>query len=253
MAADGPREEDISKGAGPLIARAISFLTLLFLATTLLILCAVVIGALANVPDAAEWAQALGGLLAVLAALIVAGAEARRSNRLLEAQLHMQRETLAHDLRVREHEKNRQVKAITETLKASYGLVRFMAEELDSVANASEWSEFYDAWRDDVLTADRLTSSVNVSMVDDPIVARTIADIIVEFADYKRFTSDGCMAKNDDRFHFCKYMSKNSINSIRDFIVDVDSDWDPGHEALDYNEEELGVIKRVRAGENIDK
>lgn len=245
------RGEDEAGGkqekVGVSIARLIGYVAVLFLATVLLAIVLLIFEALSRFPDAVEWAQAIGGLGAVFAAAMIAGAEARRSNKLLATQIRMQRELLDHDIKVRDAQRHEQLVVITETVKAAFGLLHFMSEDLNTVDGKSDWTAFMRAWGQDLATSNRIISSVSLSSIYDTTKLKKFADILVEFADYSKDLESACEvedARANDRL-FYRFLLKGHVNRIRDLLKFIDPLWDCNHAPLEILQSERDEYERA--------
>lgn len=224
---------------------------------------ALAIEAFLALPGAAEWAGAIGGFLAVLAAAIIAMHQSQQNRRALEAQTRiataslaaqqamtaasletqerLQRASFDFQIEATSRERAHARAGAIGALSAAYSLVASIAKCLDVDGGPSE--VFVRTWAPDAELAISLSRSVqygHLSNPDDVLAVSTICIRITDAWDNIKLASE---VDDDGQRHFRRAVAKGKVLGIQRWLRILSSDWKALEtDAFGFTPEEVSAL-----------
>lgn len=238
------------------VSRAALYLALTAIALTLFMVAALAIEAFLKMDDAADWAAAIGGFLAVAAAAIIAIVQSRQNTALIRAQGRLQAESLeaqkamqaagfSHEIAMAAEASDRERSAAIGAIKTAYTLMCRPISALSRIDDNPS-GDFLEAWGPDAELALSLSKSIQYLHLKNADDIQNVGLISVSFTDCWLALTNGTTAKDRETKFFYRKVAKSKIARARRFIQQLDPTWE-GEWKSDYelNEEETAAYAKI--------
>lgn len=232
---------------GPTVARLAAYGSLLFLCAVLLGIIALVAETLGRIADAAEWASAVGGFLAVAAAALIAIRQSVQARQTLDRQSVLHAEALARQEKLQgdmlEHQARLQQQALdfhsrieadrsaeaharaVGSSKVVFEMVRVFIVGMNSV---KVWNKpFHEVHNPVLLRASSILDAIPHSNFRTEQNILDFGKFCASFSNVVRDFNDLCNAEETDPQELSRFWVKDNFRSMRIALQRIDPDWAP--------------------------
>lgn len=233
---------------GPTIARLAAYGALLFLCAALLTIVALIAETFGRIADAAEWAGAIGGFLAVAAAALIAIRQSVQAREMLNRQSTLHAEALARQEKLQSDMLAHQAKLQQEALAHQVQIDAEKSMEAHARAVASSkvifdmthtfvvnmngvkiWNKpFHEVHNPVLLRASSILDAIPHSNFKTQQNILDFGKFCSAFSNVVRDFNDLCNADETDPQELSRFWVKNNFKSMRIALEKIDPDWSAG-------------------------
>lgn len=230
------------------VSRLALFFAFAFIGLVLLVVTGLFIEAFLKMPNAADWASAIGGISAVVAASIIAIQQSRQARRVsaeqarlnaenLSSQIRLQRASFAFQKSVMKQQLDQSRRSAVGVLEAAYDM---MSAIVKNVPDDGPTPGYISVWKDDADLSVQLCKSVQYGHLTESGDIETFGRILIDLNDAWLMIKAASTAKSETQKHHFRALAKGKLRRCSSRLTDLNPGW------KEYFPEKLSLTEAER-------